>query len=38
LIEKEVILEIKATSGINKIFEAQLFTYMKAMKKRVGQL
>jgi len=38
LIEKEVILEIKATSVINKIFEAQLLTYMKAMKKKVGQL
>jgi len=38
LVEQEVILEIKATEGINKIFEAQLLTYMKAMKKRVGLL
>jgi GxxExxY protein len=38
LIEKEVILEIKATEGMNKIFEAQLLTYMKAMKKRGGLL
>ncbi len=38
LIEQEVILEIKAADGINKIFEAQLLTYMKAMKKRVGLL
>lgn len=33
-----MILEIKATEGINKIFEAQLLTYMRAMKKRVGLL
>jgi GxxExxY protein len=38
LIEREVILEIKATDGIHKIFEAQLLTYMKAMKKKVGLL
>ncbi|MCK4329994.1 GxxExxY protein [candidate division WOR-3 bacterium] len=38
LIEGQVILEIKATEGMKKIFEAQLLTYMKAMKKRVGLL
>ena len=38
LIEGQVILEIKATDGMKKIFEAQLLTYMRAMKKRVGLL
>jgi len=38
LIERQVILEIKATEGMKKIFEAQTLTYMKAMKKRVGLL
>ncbi|MEA3431705.1 MAG: GxxExxY protein [candidate division WOR-3 bacterium] len=33
-----MILEIKATEGMKKIFEAQLLTYMKAMKKRVRLL
>lgn len=38
LIEEQVILELKATEGIKKIFEAQLLTYMKTMKKKVGLL
>ena len=38
LIEGQVILEIKATEGMKKIFEAQILTYMKAMKKKVGLL
>lgn len=38
LVENEVILELKATEGINKIFLAQLITYLKAMEKRVGLL
>ena len=38
LVSDEVILEIKATEGINKIFEAQVLTYLKAMNKRVGLL
>ena len=38
LIEKEVILEITATEGLNKIFESQLLTYLKAMDKKIGLL
>ena len=38
LIEGQVLLEIKATEGMKKIFEAQLLTYMKATKKKVGLL
>lgn len=38
LIESQVILEIKATEGMKDIFEAQVLTYMRAMKKRVGLL
>ena len=38
LVEGEVILELKATEQINKIYEAQVLTYLKAMKKRVGLL
>ncbi|MEA3431994.1 MAG: GxxExxY protein [candidate division WOR-3 bacterium] len=38
LIEEQVILEIKATEGMKKIFEAQVLTYMKAIKKKVGLL
>jgi len=34
----QVILEIKATKGMKKTFEAQLLTYMKAMEKMVGLL
>ena len=38
LVEDEVIVELKAVESINKIYEAQLLTYLKAMKKRVGLL
>lgn len=38
LVEDEVILELKAVETMNKIYEAQLLTYLKAMKKRVGLL
>jgi len=38
LIEDVVIVEIKAVEGINKIFEAQLLTYLKAMDKKIGLL
>lgn len=38
LVEAEVILELKATDGMPKIFEAQRLTYLKAVKKRVGLL
>ena len=37
-VEGEVILELKATEQINKIYEAQVLTYLKALKKRVGLL
>ena len=33
-----MILEIKAAEGMKKIFEAQVLTYMKAIKKKVGLL
>jgi GxxExxY protein len=38
LIENEVIVELKAVEAMNKIYEAQLLTYLKAMGKRVGLL
>ena len=38
LAEREVILEIKAVEQIHKIYEAQVLTYLKAVKKRVGLL
>jgi len=38
LVEDKVILEIKAVESINKIFEAQLLTYLKAMDKKIGLL
>ena len=38
LVGDEVVLEIKAVESINKIFEAQLLTYLKAMDKKVGLL
>jgi GxxExxY protein len=38
LIENQVIVELKAVESINKIFQAQLLTYLKAMNKRVGLL
>lgn len=36
LVRDEVIVELKAVESMNKIFEAQLLTYMKAMEKRIG--
>jgi GxxExxY protein len=38
LVENKVIIEIKATDNLHKIFEAQLLTYLKAMQKKVGLL
>lgn len=38
LVEGSVILELKAVETINRIFEAQLLTYLKATGKRVGLL
>lgn len=38
LIEGKVILEIKAVETMNKIYQAQLLTYLKAMNKKVGLL
>ena len=38
LVSDEVIVEIKAVENINKIFEAQLLTYLKAMDKKIGLL
>ena len=36
LVENQVIVELKAVEAINKTYEAQLLTYLKAMEKRVG--
>ena len=38
LVENEVIVELKAVELMNKIYEAQLLTYLKAMNRRVGLL
>jgi GxxExxY protein len=38
LVENEVVLELKAVETINKIYEAQILTYLRAMDKRVGLL
>jgi GxxExxY protein len=38
LVENEVILELKAVEAMNRIFEAQLLTYLKALNKKVGLL
>lgn len=38
LIENKVIVELKAVETMNKIYEAQLLTYLKAMDKKVGLL
>ncbi len=35
LVENEVILELKAVETMNKIYEAQILTYLRAMDKRV---
>jgi len=37
-VEKKVVVEIKAVSGLTPIHEAQLLTYMKLTKARVGLL
>ncbi|MAT96653.1 MAG: Fe3+ hydroxamate ABC transporter substrate-binding protein [Anaerolineaceae bacterium] len=36
LVEKKVIVECKATTQYNKIFEAQLLTYLRLLDLRVG--
>lgn len=38
LVEDKVIVEIKATDDLHRIFEAQLLTYLKATRKKVGLL
>ncbi|MBM4145029.1 MAG: GxxExxY protein [Nitrospira sp.] len=38
LVDNEIILELKAVETMNKIFEAQLLTYLKAIDKRIGLL
>ncbi|MFB3896007.1 MAG: GxxExxY protein [bacterium] len=38
LVENEVVLELKAVESMHKIFEAQVLTYLKAMRKHVGLL
>lgn len=38
IVEKEVIIELKAVDAINALFEAQLLTYMKLAKIRLGYL
>jgi GxxExxY protein len=38
LVANEVVLELKAVETMNKIYEAQILTYLRAMSKRVGLL
>lgn len=38
LVEDQVIVELKAVEAMNRIYEAQLLTYLKALNKRVGLL
>ncbi len=38
LVENKVVLELKAVETINKIYEAQILTYLRAMDKKVGLL
>ena len=38
IVKNKVIVEIKATSGLTEIEEAQLLNYLKATKMRVGLL
>ena len=38
IIRAWIIVEIKAVETMNKIYDAQLLTYLKAMNKRVGLL
>lgn len=36
LIEKSIIVEVKATSNYNPIFESQILTYLRMMNLKVG--
>ncbi len=38
LVGGKVIVELKATEGVARIYEAQLLTYLKATEKKVGLL
>jgi len=38
MVENKVIVELKATSGLTKVEEAQLLNYLKATKRRIGLL
>ncbi len=38
LVEEEIILEIKSVDAIEPIFKAQLITYLKLLKKKLGYL
>lgn len=38
LVEDKVIIELKAVDTMNKIYEAQLLTYLKALNKKIGLL
>jgi len=38
LIEDKVVVELKAVEAMNKIYEAQLLTYLRAMDKKIGLL
>jgi GxxExxY protein len=38
LVSGEVIVELKAVETMNKLFEAQVLTYLKASNKRIGLL
>ena len=36
LVDKLVIIEVKATTAYNAIFEAQVLTYLRLMKLKLG--
>ncbi len=38
MVENEVVVELKAVEAMNRIYEAQFLTYLKATGKRVGLL
>ncbi len=38
VVERKIILELKAVSGLNKIFESQLISYLKATGMKLGIL
>jgi GxxExxY protein len=38
MVDNKVIVELKATSGLTKVEEAQLLNYLKATKLRIGLL